>query len=270
MNCTNCGKELPENAKFCAECGARVEKSNTCPNCGEALKPEARFCHNCGEALQVYEQKPTAAQETGESKTKQSWLHSFGVFLLIPIFAGIIVLLFWVNKEPEPVNASNPTNGGDQSTPSMASMQQVHDMLERLKARVAADSTDMVAIDSLAMMYSIAGSHDKARQYYDMQRKYYEQRLQTEPENNSIRVELAKVYYGLQRTQDAINLLEEVLDDEPTHAFALFYLGSIHAALGHKEMATESWQKIIDNYPGTEFAQMAQQGIHELSHVDNP
>lgn len=272
MICPKCQTELPADAKFCIECGASVEQANQCSNCGEAVKDDARFCHNCGEAVSPPEGtrvKAEAADDNVEAGTQQSWLNQYGAFLFLPIFAGIVVLLFWVNREPEPVNANanvDQTSSQQNEAPSMAMMQDVHNTLERLKERVAEDSTDVVAMDSLAMMYSIAGSNDKARKYYHMQRRYYERQLQQNPGNNSIKVELAKSYYATQNTRQAIDLLNEVLSEEPTHAFALFYLASIHEQLQHKEMAGDLWQKIVDNYPGTEMAQVAEQRIHELTH----
>lgn len=52
MKCTNCGKEIPENSKFCLECGAAVvQEKITCKKCGQALPSGAKFCNNCGETV---------------------------------------------------------------------------------------------------------------------------------------------------------------------------------------------------------------------------
>lgn len=50
--CAKCGASLPENAKFCLECGERVSDSAsaasvTCPSCGKAVA-RGRFCPECG------------------------------------------------------------------------------------------------------------------------------------------------------------------------------------------------------------------------------
>lgn len=268
MICRKCQSELPEDAKFCIECGTPVEQSNACSNCGEAIKEEASFCHNCGEPVAQSEETEAefSALDAG-TESQQSWLNRYGAFLFIPIFAGIVVILFWVNREPEPVNATaNQMSSQENEAPSMAMMQDVHNTLERLKERVAEDTTDVVAMDSLAMMYSIAGSNDKAQKYYEMQRRYYQRQLEARPDDNTAKVELAKTYFATQKTKEAVELLEAVLEEEPTHAFALFYLASIHERLQHKEMASELWQRIVDNYPGTEMAQVAEQRLHELTH----
>ena len=80
VKCAKCGATLPENAKFCLECGEKVvppipdgmivcpECGNTvakgkfcpecghkfisaCPKCGKELVPDAKFCLECGEKL---------------------------------------------------------------------------------------------------------------------------------------------------------------------------------------------------------------------------
>lgn len=61
--CTNCGMELEEGAKFCAQCGKATNEKNQpigqrinvydgeihkCPNCGETLKSFIAQCPLCG------------------------------------------------------------------------------------------------------------------------------------------------------------------------------------------------------------------------------
>ncbi len=47
--CPKCGANLPNNAKFCLECGTKLE--NKCPKCGTNNSLDARFCPECGEKL---------------------------------------------------------------------------------------------------------------------------------------------------------------------------------------------------------------------------
>lgn len=46
--CPHCGKKTPKG-KFCMECGHPL--SHTCPNCGNDLPDNAKFCLNCGQKL---------------------------------------------------------------------------------------------------------------------------------------------------------------------------------------------------------------------------
>lgn len=51
MKCFNCGKEIPQNSKFCLECGKAVVKEEfTCKKCGQVLPVGAKFCNKCGES----------------------------------------------------------------------------------------------------------------------------------------------------------------------------------------------------------------------------
>ena len=77
--CPGCGAQIPEGAKFCMECGTKIEQLapnemicpscgkktmkgkfcmecgaplvNHCPNCGAELQQGAKFCLECGTKL---------------------------------------------------------------------------------------------------------------------------------------------------------------------------------------------------------------------------
>jgi len=49
MKCPQCQFENREGAKFCKECGAKLDL--TCPQCGNILSPDSRFCDECGSQL---------------------------------------------------------------------------------------------------------------------------------------------------------------------------------------------------------------------------
>ena len=46
LACGSCGAALEPDSKFCASCGAGVEK--TCASCGKENKSDAKFCRHCG------------------------------------------------------------------------------------------------------------------------------------------------------------------------------------------------------------------------------
>lgn len=257
MTCSNCQADIPQDAKFCPECGHQVGQA-ACPECGAALKPGARFCHNCGAAI-ADAQEATPAAGARPVAAQGSRLATLGPFLLIPFFALIVVLLFWQNREPQPLN---PTGGAQQGgAPDMAAMNQVHETLQRLKKNLEANPNDLVSMDSLAVMYAIAGKYDEAI-------KYYERHLEIEPDNTEIKIALGLSYHNIRQSDKGIALIQEVLTKEPTNAFALFYLGELYAATGHKSQAEQHWQKVVDTYPNTEIARMASQRIHDLTHTD--
>lgn len=54
IKCEKCGKENQDNAKFCNNCGAKIEIHEDvyiCSKCGGEVRGKPRFCTNCGAKL---------------------------------------------------------------------------------------------------------------------------------------------------------------------------------------------------------------------------
>lgn len=49
--CAECGAKMNINAKFCPECGAKAGGKDACPNCGVHVKKGSKFCPECGTKL---------------------------------------------------------------------------------------------------------------------------------------------------------------------------------------------------------------------------
>ena len=49
--CPQCGSPVAPGAKFCMECGCKLAKATHCPECGAELTPGAKFCMECGHKL---------------------------------------------------------------------------------------------------------------------------------------------------------------------------------------------------------------------------
>jgi class 3 adenylate cyclase len=55
MRCPECQTELPDTARFCSECGRKIEIG--CPQCGNPNPAASKFCLECGHDLRT----PSAA-----------------------------------------------------------------------------------------------------------------------------------------------------------------------------------------------------------------
>ena len=51
LQCPHCHNEVPDNSRFCQNCGAQLVIMNRCPQCQIELPAEARFCSSCGHQL---------------------------------------------------------------------------------------------------------------------------------------------------------------------------------------------------------------------------
>ena len=47
-SCPSCHAPLAAHAKFCPNCGSKLDASAFCTNCGAKLQPGAKFCAECG------------------------------------------------------------------------------------------------------------------------------------------------------------------------------------------------------------------------------
>ena len=61
MICRSCGSEIPEQTKFCIECGASQDLR--CPSCSAPHGPGQKFCGECGERLPT---EPAAVPDVPE------------------------------------------------------------------------------------------------------------------------------------------------------------------------------------------------------------
>ncbi len=58
MDCPDCGRGNPAEARFCNSCAAPLTPA--CPSCGATNPAGARFCNQCAAALAV---QPSSAAE---------------------------------------------------------------------------------------------------------------------------------------------------------------------------------------------------------------
>lgn len=65
--CKHCGASVIETAKFCSECGAKIERELKCVNCGTLLAENAKFCMECGTPIKKVEIK----DESGKVKCNE-------------------------------------------------------------------------------------------------------------------------------------------------------------------------------------------------------
>ena len=72
MKCTNCHSELSDSAKFCPECGAKVNNVKYCSQCGTKLQPNMKFCPECGTLMGDCGEKelPSSVTETSSEDNK--------------------------------------------------------------------------------------------------------------------------------------------------------------------------------------------------------
>lgn len=54
ITCTNCGEQLPSDARFCENCGTGVKTEPICSHCGCHLAEYTEFCPDCGNKTNMF------------------------------------------------------------------------------------------------------------------------------------------------------------------------------------------------------------------------
>ena len=70
MECPSCKVDIPDNSKFCDECGKPVPRR--CPSCGATNRVRASFCSNCGTKLTLNDGSTLAPASPAISATSLS------------------------------------------------------------------------------------------------------------------------------------------------------------------------------------------------------
>src|SRR5437867_2493247 len=74
MTCPRCQAENDAGARFCEDCGARLEAG--CPNCGTPVTPGKKFCRSCGAALTTESAGHFASPESYTPKHLAEKIHT--------------------------------------------------------------------------------------------------------------------------------------------------------------------------------------------------
>jgi RNA polymerase subunit RPABC4/transcription elongation factor Spt4 len=70
MKCNKCNAEISDSAKFCPECGSKINKVRHCAECGFELLPDAKFCPECGTKISI-DQPSSALSSKSQSQQNE-------------------------------------------------------------------------------------------------------------------------------------------------------------------------------------------------------
>ncbi len=128
MICKYCGERIPDDAKFCANCGNIVENediqmpSGYCPNCGSPVYGDNTVCGKCGQRLDAYDnaydtEQPQYVEQSeaiySDATEKKNGSNTTLIVVLIIVIVALIggIIAFFVFKDnfiqPKDNNSQN-------------------------------------------------------------------------------------------------------------------------------------------------------------------
>lgn len=145
MYCKNCGKKLPDNARFCDRCNMSVRKKSDKAELIEELKEE-RLARRKAQAVQ---ERLRRMQTKQREKRKKMFVLSFSI-LIIGIISGIVAYLAFVNSS----NYNSITNGyiaeteTQEASPATPTVTVIHSVTQSEQPRTtAASGTGAVSVN---------------------------------------------------------------------------------------------------------------------------
>ena len=108
--CPNCGAQIADDSRFCAECGKEIPQGNVCPHCGASMNDGDVFCQNCGKKPT---DTPIEANEVVYEGEKKSGFKKY-----LPYILGAVVVLAIIGY----FNSKDSKGGGDAQTVAVDTM----------------------------------------------------------------------------------------------------------------------------------------------------
>jgi len=146
--------------------------------------------------------------------------------------------------EPEPVRPQEMPGGFDAAAAA--------DRLARLEGSLGRVGVDEAATrKEIAVLHAYLGNLAMTAKDYDTAESHYRRSLGQDPELLTARLNLVTLLIDLDRYQEADNLLDTALAQQPEHPRTLFLMGESEFQQGHLDEAIALWEKALAIEPNT-------------------
>lgn len=188
------------------------------------------------------------------------------IYLLVFVLVIVAIVIFSTNDSQR---VSEPNITQQQSLPEDEIHQNLgnstgnvsaefRQKMERLKSRYETNPSDTLNAKEYARLLAAAHKPNEALEVY-------KDILSKDNSRDDLRIELATVYFNMQKFAEAKSELEFVLEQNPNAADVIYNLGAVEATIGNTEKAKELWGKIIVEYPNTDAAEYAEESMKNLN-----
>lgn len=132
--------------------------------------------------------------------------------------------------------------------------------MNQLKEGYESNPSDTVNAKEYARMLAAAHQPENAVEIY-------KGILSRDKNRFDIRFELATVYYNMRQYENAKDEIQKVLEVDNDNLDAKYNLGAIEAAMGNTDKAKEIWNQLVNQYPDSEAARVAEQSLKNLEQM---
>ena len=260
MKCNKCKKELPDDAKFCPNCGEGIVKSAIiCPSCQTQNAGDTKFCQNCGAAFETNIKK----EKSTNSIQLSSYPYYKNPYFIIMVVAllGMILGIFYTVKLVGPKNEGaiterspeQPESKANNEIQSTVDPQHIEETANKLKQEPENSELNV----------------EMGNLLFDSQRfseaiPYYEKTMQLDSKNADVIVDLGVCYFNLENYDKARQLFQDALNAEPNHVNALYNVGVVAIRLKEMDVLMDAWGQLVKIAPDSPQALQASTILDEI------
>ncbi len=259
--CGECREEISHSDAVCPKCGTAVELPESsggavhiaCEVCGERNPRGAKICGSCGARLPgavtrraetKSGRKQRKKQDSGASRDRAQSGRRLEPWQIVSAIAVLVLVAYFVSSEVSRdragVESRLPQGGAapGMSSPDVAPFEQA----------VEENPGDPQALLKLANVLQDSRDFPRAIEFY---KKY----LEIDADNPDARVDLGICYFELARAdtihggafyEAAIQEMETVFKQHPTHQHAAFNLGIVHLAFGDLKQSSRWFRQAVE------------------------
>jgi cytochrome c-type biogenesis protein CcmH/NrfG len=180
-----------------------------------------------------------------------------------PAMAAAIFLVSAGCEKKEPAPTEAPPPAADSSAPPAPQDPKIAKAMEEIaeyRRRADENPKDLEALVAL-------GNANLMLRRYDHAKDWYERALQVDPKQHDTRMNLAIALRYLQKPDDAIAQLNQVLAKEPKNAAALYNMGIILLEDKHDQTAAiAKWDALMKAHPDDPRVPQLRQMVEGLKH----
>jgi tetratricopeptide (TPR) repeat protein len=241
-----------------------------CPQCGSPTLSTARFCVECGVRLEVptsTTEVPTSAPGHGISAGGPSqtppWLNlaPFGATFSAIVAVGILVAYGVMRQIPQREalrsTASQPVSGISQSVqdatqlpaghPRVQLPKEARDFISNLGRKAEADPKDISMWDKYADVCLRAAAFDSS--YYPKSANAYAHVLKLDPDDLDALRGVGNIDFDQRRYDEAIAAYEHYLSKKPNDPEVRTDLGTMLLSSGSADQAVLQYRKVLETHP---------------------
>jgi cytochrome c-type biogenesis protein CcmH/NrfG len=204
-------------------------------------------------------QRQSPADDPKDTETART--NRYILIAVLAVVALVTIYLIKTNLEPPKETQGRSPSGEEQSPQDAASptmMEDVAMQVEHIKAILARDSSNYDAWVALGNLYFDDQKPAEAIQYY-------EGALKLKSGDANVLTDLATMKRALGKSDEAIEILKQVVAKDSTMGQAWFNLGVIYSFdFKNQKDAITAWKRYLDLNPMSEHAQAVQKAIDSL------